>query len=287
MDIPLPFDNHAVGLKIALLVAVIALEVWSMLKLRGWRKKGVLPVPRNLGWMEAIRYTQYVLIAAIVVVPMFIARDPATIPVAPAVAAAVERQFEPVVDSSIATAPVVHADTVAVTPAPEPVKPLMPSGTETVTTEDLALLAREIAMPLDGIDPTTLHSNFDEKRGGGTRPHHALDIMSARRTPVKSAAKGRVLKLFTSVAGGLMVYAADSSERFILMYAHLDGYAPGMKDGVPLARGQLIGYVGSTGNASVNAPHLHFALARSADVKKWSKGTPVDPLPVLQAAKRQ
>jgi murein DD-endopeptidase MepM/ murein hydrolase activator NlpD len=93
-----------------------------------------------------------------------------------------------------------------------------------------------------------------------------------------------VLKLFTSAAGGLMVYAADSSERFVLMYAHLDSYAAGLRDGAPLARGQVIGYVGSTGNASPNAPHLHFAVARSADVKRWSKGTPIDPLPVLVAS---
>jgi murein DD-endopeptidase MepM/ murein hydrolase activator NlpD len=108
--------------------------------------------------------------------------------------------------------------------------------------------------------------------------------MAPRRTPVRSAAAGRVLKLFTSAAGGLMIYAADSSERFILMYAHLDGYAPGLHDGAPLARGQVIGYVGSTGNASANAPHLHFAIARSADVKRWSKGRPIDPLPVLRGA---
>jgi murein DD-endopeptidase MepM/ murein hydrolase activator NlpD len=93
-----------------------------------------------------------------------------------------------------------------------------------------------------------------------------------------------VLKLFTSVAGGLMIYAADSSERFVLMYAHLDGYADGLRDGAPRARGQLIGYVGSTGNAIASAPHLHFAMARSADVKRWSKGRPIDPLPILQAA---
>jgi murein DD-endopeptidase MepM/ murein hydrolase activator NlpD len=159
-----------------------------------------------------------------------------------------------------------------------------PSGTETVTPDDLALLSSEIAMPLDGVNPVTLHSNFDERRGGGLRAHEALDIMAARRTPIRSAAAGRVLRLFTSAAGGLMVYAADSSERFILMYAHLDGYAPGLHDGTPLARGQVIGYVGSTGNASPTAPHLHFAIARSADVKRWSKGKPIDPLPVLVAS---
>ena len=98
-----------------------------------------------------------------------------------------------------------------------------------------------------------------------------------------SAAPGRVLKLYTSEAGGLMVYAADSSERFVLMYAHLDAYAPGLRDGMPLARGQTIGAVGTTGNAPPNVPHLHFAIARVGDVRRWWTGTPVDPRPLLQA----
>jgi murein DD-endopeptidase MepM/ murein hydrolase activator NlpD len=144
---------------------------------------------------------------------------------------------------------------------------------------------REIAMPLDGIDPTTLHSNFFERRGGGLRQHQALDIMAPRGTPIHSAASGRVLKLFHSMNGGLMVYAADSSERWILMYAHLDRYEAGLTDSTHLARGQIIGYVGSTGNASPNAPHLHFAIARSADVKRWSRGKAIDPWPVLVGAR--
>jgi murein DD-endopeptidase MepM/ murein hydrolase activator NlpD len=159
-----------------------------------------------------------------------------------------------------------------------------PSGTDSVTADDVALITHEIAMPLDSIDPTTLHSNFSEPRAGGIRQHHALDIMSPRGTPIHSAAAGRVLKLFTSIDGGLMVYAADSSERFVLMYAHLDHYAPALTDSTRLVRGQLIGFVGSTGNASENAPHLHFAIARSADVKHWSRGNPIDPLPILVSA---
>src|SRR5262245_27118625 len=139
-------------------------------------------------------------------------------------------------------------------------------------------------MPLRGIDPDSLHSSFDAPRSGGLRRHEALDIMAPRATPILSAAKGRILKLFTSVAGGLMIYATDSSERFILMYAHLDHYATDARDGARLERGQLIGYVGSPGNALATSPHLHFAILRSADVKHWSKGAAIDPLPVLRAA---
>jgi murein DD-endopeptidase MepM/ murein hydrolase activator NlpD len=161
----------------------------------------------------------------------------------------------------------------------------MPRANEVLTPADVAMMTRQITMPLDGIDPTTLRNNFDERRGGGSRQHEALDIMAPRGTPIRSAAAGRVLSLFTSANGGLMVYAADPSERWVLMYAHLDRYAPGLTDSSRLARGQIIGYVGSTGNASPNAPHLHFAIARSADVKRWSRGKPIDPLPVLVEAR--
>jgi len=144
---------------------------------------------------------------------------------------------------------------------------------------ELDVLRAELAMPLAGIDPRTLHSNFNERRG--IRIHQALDILAPRHTPILSAARGRVLKLFTSKAGGLMVYATDSTERFILMYAHLDAYASGLRNDTPLAQGDTIGYVGTTGNAPPNTPHLHFAIARANDVRRWWEGAPVDPLPLL------
>ncbi|PYP79562.1 MAG: metalloendopeptidase [Gemmatimonadetes bacterium] len=153
------------------------------------------------------------------------------------------------------------------TPAPATPTPLLAPG---------ALL-----IPVQGIEPSALHDTYSEQRGGGTRTHEALDIPAPRGTPVLSAASGRVLKLFNSKAGGKMVYAADSSEHFILTYAHLDSYAPGLADGQPLTRGQVIGTVGTTGNAPPNVPHLHFAIARSNDVKVWWKGEPVNPYPVL------
>lgn len=150
------------------------------------------------------------------------------------------------------------------------------------TPEELRVLRGELAMPLAGIDPSTLVDSFNEARGGGARTHEALDIPAPRGTPVLSAASGRVLRLYQSRDGGNMVYAADSSGRFVLMYAHLDGYAPGLADGQPLRRGQPIGVVGTTGNAPPNVPHLHFAVARVADVSRWWTGAPVDPLPLLR-----
>jgi murein DD-endopeptidase MepM/ murein hydrolase activator NlpD len=149
------------------------------------------------------------------------------------------------------------------------------------TDSDLAVLQHELMVPVSGVAKATLHDTYGELRGG-TRTHEALDIIAARGTPVLSAAPGRVLKLFNSKAGGLMVYAADSTERFILMYAHLDAYQPGLAEGQTLRRGQQLGVVGTTGNAPPNVPHLHFAIARSSDVKMWWKGSPVNPYPLLK-----
>jgi murein DD-endopeptidase MepM/ murein hydrolase activator NlpD len=139
-----------------------------------------------------------------------------------------------------------------------------------------------LIVPVRGVEPSQLRDTYDELRGGDTRTHEALDIPAPRGTPVLSATGGRVLKLFDSKAGGKMVYAADSSEHFILMYAHLDSYANGLAEGQPLTRGQVLGAVGTTGNAPPNLPHLHFAIARSNDVKVWWKGAPVNPYPLLR-----
>jgi murein DD-endopeptidase MepM/ murein hydrolase activator NlpD len=259
--------NHVFYLKITLFLVIVALEIWPMMTLMRWRTKRDAPNARDAGRIEVISYVQCALVVAIVLAAVSMARGYGARTAGS--------------DALVTPAGTASAATVAGA-APGPA--VTPSGSETVTADDLALLRREIAMPLDAVDPATLHGNFDERRGGGTRQHEALDIMAPRRTPIRSATAGRVLKLFTSADGGLMVYAADSSERFVLMYAHLDGYAAGLRDGAPLARGQVIGYVGSTGNASPSAPHLHFAIARSADVKRWSKGKPIDPLPILQAS---
>ena len=145
----------------------------------------------------------------------------------------------------------------------------------------LDVLRSELIIPVTGVFAKELRDTFTEARGQG-RVHDAIDIPAARGTHVLAATPGRVLKLFTSKAGGLMVYAADSSERFILMYGHLDGYAPGLADGSPLTRGQTIGFVGTTGNAPPNLPHLHFAIARSTDISRWWQGTPVNPYPLLR-----
>jgi murein DD-endopeptidase MepM/ murein hydrolase activator NlpD len=178
------------------------------------------------------------------------------------------RQGAVVTDTLIAIDPgdAIRRDTTA----PPPV----PRGNE------LDSLALTLIIPVAGVKADELLDTFNEMRGA--RRHEALDIPAPRGTPVLSATDGRLERLFTSERGGLMVYASDASQRFILMYAHLDAYADGLSDGVALRRGQVIGYVGTTGNAPPNVPHLHFAIARSNDVERWWEGTPVDPLPLLK-----
>ncbi|MHB8799588.1 MAG: M23 family metallopeptidase [Thermoanaerobaculia bacterium] len=142
---------------------------------------------------------------------------------------------------------------------------------------------RELAVPVAGVDPGSLEGTFSQRRGG-SRSHDALDILAPRGTPVVAADDGVVKKLFTSVRGGLTVYQFDPDERYCYYYAHLDGYAPGLHEGQVLRKGDLVGYVGSTGNARQDAPHLHFAVNHLDPDKKWWGGTPIDPYPLLVRA---
>jgi len=135
-------------------------------------------------------------------------------------------------------------------------------------------------MPIVGVAPGAMHDDFSEARNG-RRPHEALDILAPRGTPVLAVDDGVVRKLFTSVPGGLTVYQFDREERYCYYYAHLDAYAPGLREGQALRRGDLIGTVGTTGNAPKDTPHLHFAVSRLDPDKKWWTGTPVNPYPLL------
>lgn len=154
-------------------------------------------------------------------------------------------------------------------------------STESLTASpaELAELKRMLIVPVQGVARSALRDTYTEPRTGHV--HGALDILAPRGTPVLSATDGKVLRLFNSKPGGLMVYASDPSERFILLYGHLDRYAAGIQQGMALKRGQVIGYVGTTGDAPANTPHLHFGILRGQPSVKWWKGTPVNPYPLL------
>jgi murein DD-endopeptidase MepM/ murein hydrolase activator NlpD len=159
----------------------------------------------------------------------------------------------------------------------EPVPPPpIPAG-EVGTVE--ALRARDLKIPVDGVDRKDLRNTFSEARGA--RVHEALDILAPRHTKVIAVEDGRIEKLFTSKAGGLTIYQFDPTQTFTYYYAHLDRYVDGIHEGQAVKRGDVIGYVGSTGNASPDAPHLHFAILRLTPERKWWKGEPVNPYEVL------
>ena len=158
-------------------------------------------------------------------------------------------------------------------PAGIPAEPIL----EGPAADSPELAGRQLLFPLRGGPAAALRDSFDEPRGGGTRRHEAIDISAPRGTPVVAVEDGRVLRLHTSRAGGLTVYHLDPSGRYTYYYAHLDGYAPGLADGQALRRGDVLGYVGTTGNAPPGAPHLHFAVYRRTDPERWWTGQPINP----------
>lgn len=141
---------------------------------------------------------------------------------------------------------------------------------------------RSLELPVEGVDDDDLHDTFFDSRGQG-RTHEALDIMAPRGTPVRAVEEGTIVKLFNSDGGGgLTIYQFDPAQIFTYYYAHLDSYASGLREGQRVRRGQTIGYVGSTGNASPDAPHLHFAIFRLTAERKWWKGEPINPYRVFK-----
>jgi murein DD-endopeptidase MepM/ murein hydrolase activator NlpD len=143
-----------------------------------------------------------------------------------------------------------------------------------------------LLLPVAGAHIRNLSDNFDETRGG-TRRHEAIDILAPRGTAVLAAVDGPVAKLFTSQQGGLTVYQFDRAGEYCYYYAHLDRYAPGLAEGAALKRGDRVGDVGTTGNAPKDTPHLHFAIFRLGDAKRWWEGQPVNPFPLLQKAEER
>lgn len=139
---------------------------------------------------------------------------------------------------------------------------------------------RRLAIPVAGVKPADLKDSFGETRSGD-RKHEAIDILAPRNTPVLAVDDGKIEKLFYSQRGGTTAYQFDPTRTYAYYYAHLDAYAPGLVAGQELKRGDLIGYVGTTGNAPPETPHLHFQIFRLAPEKHWWEGQAVDPFPYL------
>ncbi|MEG9268415.1 M23 family metallopeptidase [Qipengyuania sp. Mu-71] len=143
---------------------------------------------------------------------------------------------------------------------------------------------RQLLIPVQNIRPADLTDTYSDSRGGGTRLHEALDIMAPKGTSVLSSAPGTIEKLFRSKAGGNTIYVRSTDGETIYYYAHLDAYAEGLREGQRVRRGQRLGMVGSSGNASAEAPHLHFAILQTtADAEWWEPANAVNPYPLLTA----
>jgi murein DD-endopeptidase MepM/ murein hydrolase activator NlpD len=165
-------------------------------------------------------------------------------------------------------------------PAPAPPTPPEPV-IGPVPSSPTELEERHLIIPVDGVRPDQLSRQFSDRRGN-TRAHEAIDILAPRNTPIRAVEDGTIARLFFSNAGGITIYQFDPSSSFCYYYAHLERYADGLREGDLVRQGQVIGYVGTSGNAPKTTPHLHFAIFRLTDAKRWWEGTPIDPYDVLR-----
>lgn len=139
--------------------------------------------------------------------------------------------------------------------------------------------ARDLRVPIDGADVNSWKGGFAERRGN--RAHEAVDILAPRHTPIHAVSDGTIAKLFASKLGGNTIYQFDPSGQLAYYYAHLERYADGLHDGQAVAKGDIIGYVGTTGNAPPNTPHLHFGVFQLDQNRRWWEGKPIDPYEVF------
>ncbi|CAN5586604.1 hypothetical protein BH10CYA1_BH10CYA1_23130 [soil metagenome] len=165
------------------------------------------------------------------------------------------------------------------------VKMVNPSGEPPLTAEQSAqavseLRSKKLGLPIEGFDVAKIQGSFYETHGGVM--HGAADMLAPRNTPVHAVENGTIAKLFTSNRGGLTIYEADPSGRFVYYYAHLEKYADTIHDGDAVKKGEIIGYVGTSGNAPPNTPHLHFSVGLGNATKKWWVTSSVDPYEVFK-----
>lgn len=145
-----------------------------------------------------------------------------------------------------------------------------------------------LLIPVEGVTFAQLRDTFAESRDEGVRPHDALDIIVPAGTPVVSPAPGTIEKLFRSDAGGNTIYLRSADRITIYYFAHLEAYAPGLKEGQRVSRGQRLGTVGSTGNANPDAPHLHFAMLRTtANAQWWEPAEALNPYDRLKDGRKE
>lgn len=141
------------------------------------------------------------------------------------------------------------------------------------------LRQKHLLMPIEGVDPERLKGSYYEGRNTGK--HHAVDILAPRNTPIRACDDGKIVRLFHSQYGGTTIYQCDRWGQYIYYYAHLERYADGLMEGDRIHRGQIIGYVGTSGNAPPNTPHLHFSISKPVKPFGWYPSAPIDPYEVF------
>lgn len=159
-------------------------------------------------------------------------------------------------------------------PAPSTVRAAIPPQSASAVSE---LQRKQLRVPIDGARVETMKGQFGDTREGGTRGHEAVDLLAPRNTDVHAVEDGTIEKLFLSKAGGLTIYQFDPTRRFAYYYAHLERYAPGLAEHQRVSKGDVIGFVGTSGNAPKDTPHLHFAIFELTPERRWWKGTAIDP----------
>ena len=160
------------------------------------------------------------------------------------------------------------------TPAPAP-----PASAPAPTT-NAADLPAALLIPVTGIRAEDLQDTYTQSRSEG-RTHNAIDIIAPQGTPVLAATDGTVVKLFRSDKGGITLYQRGADGKTIYYYAHLDRYADGLAENTNVRRGDLLGYVGDTGNATPGNYHLHFSIWITEDPKRYWDGVNLNPYPLL------
>lgn len=233
------------------------------------------PAAKRQPWRKVLTLGAVLAVVAGVVIGTWF-RPEATTPVAVLEASPTPLQAPPPEPVAVPVLPQAGSAAPASEPAPNTdVTPNTPAQPDDAS--DLSRLrARMLTLPVSGVKATQLGDTYAQARAAGA-PHEALDIMAARGTPVLAVEDGRVAKLFLSKPGGITLYQFDPGGEYAYYYAHLDAYAEGIAEGASLRKGQVIGYVGSSGNASPGAPHLHFAVFKLEAQKQWWRGAPINP----------
>jgi murein DD-endopeptidase MepM/ murein hydrolase activator NlpD len=182
-----------------------------------------------------------------------------------------------------------------VVPRPAPVQPAFVAHPKSLRLSDLTpkppemandshiLQQRHLLFPLMNIDHSAMKDTFWAARSGG-RQHEGVDILAPRNTPILAVEDGVIAKLWNSAAGGTTIYQFDPTNTYVYYYAHLERYAWNLKEGIPVRRGDVIGYVGTSGNAPPGTPHLHFAIYKVTEPGHWYHGLPINPFPIYNSA---